>query len=171
MNYKSRVKMRNLSEKPFSTFFFQLVWKLITDPFTSSESEKLKRTFSLKFLVTARKRSLGQGNVLTPVCHSVHGGRGSGQPPPSVGRLGGYWADPPDADPPRCRPPRCRPPGCRPPWMQTPLELDPSGCRPPLYINKRVVRILLECILVYSLICFACSLFLFAFIPTFAWCE
>ena len=25
------------------------------------------------FLTTARKRSLGQGNVLTPVCHSVHG--------------------------------------------------------------------------------------------------
>ena len=25
-------------------------------------------------IVTARKRSLGQGNVFTPVCHSVHGG-------------------------------------------------------------------------------------------------
>ena len=26
------------------------------------------------FLVTAHKRSLGQGNVFTPVCHSVHRG-------------------------------------------------------------------------------------------------
>ena len=25
-------------------------------------------------LITARKRSLGQGNVFTPVCNSVHGG-------------------------------------------------------------------------------------------------
>ena len=30
--------------------------------------------FSLIF--TARKRSLGQGNIFTPVCHSVHGGGG-----------------------------------------------------------------------------------------------
>ena len=25
-------------------------------------------------MFTARKRSLGQGNIFTPVCHSVHGG-------------------------------------------------------------------------------------------------
>ena len=25
-------------------------------------------------LITARKRSLGQGNIFTPVCHSVHRG-------------------------------------------------------------------------------------------------
>ena len=65
-------------------------------------------------LVTARKRSLGQGNVFTPVCHSVHGGgvciqRGLGLGrPPSHGIL----------------------------WDT---------------INKRVVRILLECILVWFL--------------------
>ena len=29
-------------------------------------------------IVTARKRSLGQGNIFTPVCHSVH--RGGGLP-------------------------------------------------------------------------------------------
>ena len=45
-------------------------------------------------IFTDRKRSLGQGNVFTPVCHSVHGGGGSlhpggsasgglGRPPPS----------------------------------------------------------------------------------------
>ena len=27
-------------------------------------------------IITARKRSLGQGNIFTPVCHSVHGGGG-----------------------------------------------------------------------------------------------
>ena len=30
-----------------------------------------------RLLITARKRSLGQGNVFTPVCHSVHKERGS----------------------------------------------------------------------------------------------
>ena len=38
-------------------------------------------------LITARKRSLGQGNIFTPVCHSVHGGGGStwpGTPPDQV---------------------------------------------------------------------------------------
>ena len=29
-------------------------------------------------IITARKRSLGQGNVFTRVCHSVHGGSTSG---------------------------------------------------------------------------------------------
>ena len=27
-----------------------------------------------KYIFTARKRSLGQGDIFTPVCHSVHGG-------------------------------------------------------------------------------------------------
>ena len=31
-------------------------------------------------LVTARKRSLGQGNIFTPVCHSVHSGGMRGYP-------------------------------------------------------------------------------------------
>ena len=30
----------------------------------------------LFYVITARKRSLGQGNIFTPVCHSVHGGGG-----------------------------------------------------------------------------------------------
>ena len=29
----------------------------------------------MSLIITARKRSLGQGNIFTPVCHSVHGGR------------------------------------------------------------------------------------------------
>ena len=37
-----------------------------------------RRYFSpyLIMIFTAHKRSLGQGNVFTPVSHSVHGGRG-----------------------------------------------------------------------------------------------
>ena len=31
---------------------------------------------AFRCVVTAHKRSLGQGNVLTPVCHSVHRGGG-----------------------------------------------------------------------------------------------
>ena len=78
-------------------------------------------------LVTARKRSFGQGNVFTLVCHSVHRGRGSAQPPrmqtPRIGQTPWMqtphgWADPP---------------GCRPPWMQTPRvgQTPLPGCRPP----------------------------------------
>ena len=33
-------------------------------------------------IFTARKRSLGQGNIFTPVCHSVHRGGVPGQVPP-----------------------------------------------------------------------------------------
>ena len=42
-------------------------------------------------LITARKRSLGQGNIFAPVCHSVHRGEYLGRypqagTPPSTGR-------------------------------------------------------------------------------------
>ena len=46
-------------------------------------SDRFKKHFShhqpadqrvLRFLVTVRKRSLGQGNIFTPVCYSVQGG-------------------------------------------------------------------------------------------------
>ena len=81
-----------------------------------------------------------QGNVFTLVCHSVHRGEGSAQLPPPL-----------DAEPPRVG--------------QTPLDADPLGLgrspsldadptpkvgQTPLpdTVNKRAVRILLECILV-----------------------
>ena len=32
------------------------------------------RASDLDLVITARKRSLGQGNIFTPVCHSVHRG-------------------------------------------------------------------------------------------------
>ena len=37
-------------------------------------------------IFTARKRSFGQGNVFTPVCHSVHVGGDLLNPPPQVGQ-------------------------------------------------------------------------------------
>ena len=40
-------------------------------PIHTEQKRKQKRKLSLMF--TARKRSLGQGNIFTPVCHSVHG--------------------------------------------------------------------------------------------------
>ena len=55
---------------------------------------------------TARKRCLGQGNVFTPVRHSVHKGE---------------WS-PLDRDPPRERPPGQRPPGKRPPHTDDPIR-------------------------------------------------
>ena len=36
-------------------------------------------------IITARKRSLGQGNIFTPVCHSVHRGEYLGRYPPGPG--------------------------------------------------------------------------------------
>ena len=109
-------------------------------------------------LITPRKRSLGQGNILTGVCLSIGGG--------------GF----PDSD----RDTRTDTlPGQRPPWTETPLDRDPSapldrgppgqrhrGQRPPgqgppsvplnrdpldrdpLYGKERAVSILLECVLV-----------------------
>ena len=110
-----------------------------------------------------RKRSLGQGNVFTPLCHSVHGGRGSAQPPPvgwPGGGLGrpptnadppGIGQTPPDADPPGLgRPPRCRLPWG---WADPPPQgwADPPDAdAPPNTVNKRAVRILLEFILVFK---------------------
>ena len=43
-------------------------------PHPSHKLPLVTNLFRLRFF-TARKRSLGQGNIFTPVCHSVHGGR------------------------------------------------------------------------------------------------
>ena len=60
-------------------------------------------------IITARKRSLGQGNIFAPVCHSVHRGGGSASvharippsrtrqvPPPEVGIPGTKHPPPPE---------------------------------------------------------------------------
>ena len=54
---------------------------------------------------TACKRSLGQGNIFAPVCHSVRRGV----------CLSACWDT---TNPPGRRPPRRRPPGRRPPWSR-----------------------------------------------------
>ena len=135
-------------------------------------------------IITARKRSLGQGNIFTPVCHSVHrGGLPSRRPPgkeappgreTSLGRrhpparetpLG--WRHPPwQGDPPGRRHPRQGdPPGRRyPPGGRHPLpweggtppsrETPRKESPPPRRLLLRAVRILLECILVSILVFF-----------------
>ena len=71
------------------------------------------------------KRSFGQGNIFTPLCHSVHRGGGLARRPPRLdGGTPPGWRTPPDGEP---------PPG--------------SGLRHTVY--DRPVRILLECILVF----------------------
>ena len=52
-----------------------------------------------RFIITARKRSLGQGNIFTPVCHSVHRGGSTwpGTPP------GTRYTPPDQVHPPRTR--------------------------------------------------------------------
>ena len=67
------------------------------------------------FIITARKRSLGQGNIFTNVCSSV---QGEGVCIQEGGLHRGGWADPPPNQ----------------------ILWDTA--------NDRVVRILLECILV-----------------------
>ena len=122
-------------------------------------------SFSNSELITAPKRSLGQGNIFTPVCHSVHRG---GLPQCMLGyHPPGPGTPPPEQTPQeQTPPPRAAdtPPGTRhPPGANTPLEADPPGanCPPPLeqtppseqsilgdMVNERAVRILLECNLV-----------------------
>ena len=69
--------------------------------------------------------------------------------PPEVGQTSQGWVDPLDADPPGwADPPGCNPPPQgldRPPLMQAHL-----GWAHPHTANKRAVRILLECILVFQ---------------------
>ena len=87
-------------------------------------------------IFTVRKRSLGQGNIFAPVCHSVH--RGS------------TWAGTPH--PPEQVHPRGQvhplPGRYTPSWVGTPpRQVHPcNACWDT--VNKRAVRILLECILV-----------------------
>ena len=98
------------------------------------------------------QRSCGQGNIFTPVCHSVPRGGGvcltacwdATPRPPGADTL-------PEQTPPRTRPPQSRPPGSRqPPQTRCPPEqTPPQGSRLQHTVYERLVRILLECILVY----------------------
>ena len=94
------------------------------------------------------KRSFGQGNIFTSVCHSVH--RGGGVPAPNF--WGGAWSGtppgrhpPPQAPPlagtppagtPQQAPPRqAAPPGRHPPW-----QAPPPGRHPPPGIRSKLGR-------------------------------
>ena len=115
-------------------------------------SVDLLTTTSLTCLLPAATK-LGQGNVFTGVCDSVHGGV----------CISACWdTTPQEQTPPweQTRPPRSRhpPPGPDPPRPGTtpPSGPDPprSGHPPPASrrqhtVNERPVRILLECILVF----------------------
>ena len=93
-------------------------------------------------VITARKQSLGQGNIFSSVCREFcsQGGSASvhaGIPPPPPGTR---QPPPPGADPPGTRHPRQQtPPGSRHPPVQCMLRDT---------VNKRAVCILLECNLV-----------------------
>ena len=87
--------------------------------------------------ITARKRSLGQGNVFTPVCHSVHRGRVSVW---VISVQGGLC-----------------PGGSLSRWVSVQEDLCLGGLcsgspchRDPPYGKEQVVGILLECILVLN---------------------
>ena len=132
--------------------------------------------FTAYDIFTAHKWSLGQDNIFKPVCHSVHG-RVPGQVPPRPGTPPGTRCIPlgPGLPPGPGTPPRTRytpwhqvhplGPGTpldqvhplghvHPPQTRyTPRPGTPPRTRYPLCIlrdtvNKRAVRILLECILV-----------------------
>ena len=98
---------------------------------------------SANFHIYRPQRSCGQGNIFTPVCHSVHRGV----------CLSVCWdttPPPPRADTPRwSRTPLLPEQNPPPPGADTPRSRHPSpGSRLQHTVYERPVRILLECILV-----------------------
>ena len=91
-----------------------------------NEYEEYMYIIFCEIIITARKQNLGQGNVFTCICHSVHKGKGS------LSRRGLLDREALDRGPvergtPEQRPPEQRPLLDRdPPWTET-----PSGQRPP----------------------------------------
>ena len=110
-------------------------------------------------IFTARKRSLGQGNIFAPACHSVHRGWGlvlvgyllqgacSGGGVPAPGG-GAWWRPPWSRHPPRAGPSSQE--QAPSPGSKHPPEQAPPGPDPPGWPLLRAVRILLECILVIN---------------------
>ena len=107
------------------------------------EGEFLKNTpvFMFREYIYRPQRSCGQGNIFTPVCHSVHRGEGV-----SASVHAGI-PHPPEQTPPRAETPLEHTP---PPWSthHPPRSRHPLGSRLRHAVNERPVRILLECILV-----------------------
>ena len=115
----------------------------------TSHFNKSNQQIGFFFLFTAHKRSLGQGNVYTRVCHSVHRREGGCVSQHAMGRGVHLLSK---------HPPRQTHPGQTPP-RQTPAsgQTPPHPGRSPLLIlrdtvNKWAVRILVECILVWKVV-------------------
>ena len=151
-----------LSQQGIGSFVkLLLLWKDVMGVHTAGYS-----------VITARKRSLGQGYILALVCHSVYR-RGrprqvppgqvhplAGTPPGRYTPLGRYtpwegipWQVHPRAGntPGQVQPWAFTPPRQVPPWAGTPptrVGTPPSNACWDT-VNKRAVHILLECILVY----------------------
>ena len=80
IRYKYADSLKRVSLKRFSVSqkYQQYQHFLAIGPQKFYQCRKCSRGFITNGpIVTARKRSLGQGNVFTRVCHSVHRGRGS----------------------------------------------------------------------------------------------
>ena len=111
---------------------------------------------NLHSIFTARKQSLGQGNIFAPVCHSVH--RAGGLPRCMLGNtpLGpeaGTTSPPPGpeaATPPGPEAATPSPRSRHPPTPGTRGRHPPAQCMLGDTGNKRAVRILLKCNLVFS---------------------
>ena len=167
---------------------FKLVRLRTSPPMLTSVADTVRRyasfwnTFLFSFMSITLysfcrpQRSWGQGNVFTPVCHSVHRGRGClpqcmlGYTPPWADTL--PWVDTPQADAPSL--------GRHPPhWADTPLWVDtPSQTDTPSQADtsptsrrllQRTIRVLLECILVFASFCVISFLFVFLIFGTLSW--
>ena len=62
--------MLNGSKLVMGVLIFETLYINYINYIDNEKNCKRSRSF-----ITARKRSLGQGNIFTPVCHSVHRGR------------------------------------------------------------------------------------------------
>ena len=115
----------------------EVVGKLLSSPEAKNYQKNL-------ILSTPKFIILGQGNIFSSVCQEFCSGGSTtlhaGIPPRTKGRPPGPDADPPGANTP---PPWSRPP---PPWEKTP----PAQCMLGDTGNKRAVRILMECKLVWE---------------------
>ena len=101
----------------FKEHFLNLQWQLLPIPILDVELRSLL-VISRGLTCYRPQRSCGQGNIITPVCHSVHRGVSAsvhaGIPHPSR-------ADTPPEQTPL---PRAHTPGSRPPRADTPREAD-----------------------------------------------
>ena len=119
----------------YLTWFICIFWGIIFSLVNASKN-LLKVRHADWSIFTARRRSLGQGNIFAPVCHSVH--RGSASVHSQIPHTN---PPPPGAD---------TPPGTRYSPEQTPPSRPPMQCMLGDTVNKRAVCILLECNLVGS---------------------